>query len=93
MMLTRVCPITKNRNCEKCSVHGGSLRDRMGEEFRVRCSTEYSEVLNNRPLWVVDRLSEFNGASFTLFDLRESECFEKPENGRHTRGLYDNKLL
>ncbi len=93
LMLTRVCPVTKNRNCKKCSVRGGKLRDRMGEEFPVRCGGDYSEVLNNRPLWVLDRLGEFKGASFTLLDLREgSETLGKPFE-RHTRGLYDNKLL
>lgn len=93
LMLTRVCPVTKNRNCEKCSVRGGKLRDRMGEEFPVRCGGDYSEVLNNRPLWVLDRLGEFKGASFTLLDLRGKTEDPERQSGRHTRGLYDNKLI
>lgn len=101
LMLTRACPLKNVRDCNGCS-RSGSLRDRKGRDFPVRCSAPgmagIRTVYNPVPLYMGDRLGEMPVdialAAFTL---------EAPDRVRHilemlaagrgfdsefTRGLY-----
>ena len=102
LMLLRACPITGIRNCEKCPHRGGILTDRMGINFKVRCKGEYSELLNNRPLYAIDKEHLFSGADILFYDLSEEkdnmaiiDAINKklPPSEKWTSGLSDNKLL
>lgn len=101
LMLTRTCPVTMKRDCKNCKVKGGALRDRLGEVFPQRCSEEYSEILNSRPLWLIDKADRFSGAETALYDLRNSDLSEilknillsSPPTGKFTLGLYNEKLI
>lgn len=52
LMLTRNCPIKNEVGCSGCT---GSLTDRMGKQFPVICSKDYSEILNPDVLFMADK--------------------------------------
>ncbi len=98
LMLTRNCPVRTRLGCKEC---GGKshLTDRMGIDFPVVCKNGCSELLNSRPVYLADRLSEIKNADYILlyFTTETREQVEKiisayrngskPE-GEFTRGLY-----
>lgn len=98
LMLTRNCPIRNEKTCDKCKSNS-YLTDRMGVKFPVVCKNGCSEVLNSRPIYLADRLSEIENVDFiTLYFTKESKAQvtnivrlylngEKP-TGEFTRGLY-----
>ena len=59
LMLTRNCPIAAQVGCKNCTRR---LKDRTGAEFPIICRREsgYFELLNSRPIWLADRLDDFN---------------------------------
>ncbi len=100
LMITRNCPVKNGTDCARC---GGKchLTDRLGVEFPVVCGDGYSQVLNSRPIYMADRLSETAFADFYLLwftDETADECasvLEKHMSGApapdvkdFTRGLY-----
>ncbi len=100
LMITRNCPIKNGTSCAEC---GGKrvLTDRLGVEFPVMCSGGYSQVLNSRPIYMADRLSETAFADFNLLWFTNEgpdECAEivgkylsgapAPSAAEFTRGLY-----
>ena len=97
LMLFKNCPIKNGKSCEKCDKNGVII-DRLGVEFPVRCRMGYSEMLNSLPLWLADRMGEFNLDFYVLYFTRESreraaQVIEAYKNGsssnvKHTRGLY-----
>ncbi len=101
LMLLRNCPITKRRDCKNCKVKGGVLRDRLGEEFKVRCSEEYSELLNSRILHLLHKKDRFKNLDIAFYDLRETDAEKSlaailsnsPPNSKFTYGLYPDKLI
>jgi putative protease len=101
LMLLRTCPITKKRDCKNCKVKGGVLRDRLGEEFKVRCSEEYSELLNSRILHLLHKKDSFKNLDIAFYDLRETNAEKSlaailsnsPPDSKFTYGLYPDKLL
>lgn len=98
LMLTKNCPIRNGKTCDKCKSNS-YLTDRMGVKFPVVCSNGCSEVLNSRPIYLADRLSEIENVDFiTLYFTKETKAEvqnilslyksgEKP-TGEFTRGLY-----
>lgn len=98
LMLTRNCPIKNGKTCAECK--GKSfLTDRMGIRFPVVCNMGTSEVLNSRPIYMGDRLSEIKNMDFiTLYFTREKgetveavlDAYRKGKGvkGEFTRGLY-----
>lgn len=98
LMLTRNCPIKNGKTCQECK-RNSYLTDRLGTEFPVLCTNNCSEVLNSRPVYLADRLSEIENVDFlTLYFTKETKeevsdiilkyvHGEKPE-GEFTRGLY-----
>ena len=101
LMLTRACPLKNVRDCKGCT-RSGSLRDRKGRDFPVRCSAPgmagVRTVYNPVPLYMGDRLGElpadFALASFTLESPdRVHQILEMLRAGckfdsEFTRGLY-----
>ena len=101
LMLTRACPLKNVRDCKGCS-RSGSLRDRKGRDFPVRCSAPsmagIRTVYNPVPLYMGDRLGELPAdialAAFTLeAPDRVRQILEMLAAGRgfdseFTRGLY-----
>ena len=104
LMLTVNCPIRQASGCKNCA---GSVRDRTGRIFPVKCSREqgYTEILNSDILYMGDRLEEFKTAAFVQLDFYDesSEQIEKiigcVENrsgcgiDKITRGLYYRGVL
>lgn len=102
LMLTDNCPIKADVGCKECK---NTITDRKNISFPVYCRGGYAEIYNSRPLWLADRLGEYDGFSaFILNFIDESEteitevikCYTqkgdcKPE--QYTRGLYDKGAL
>ena len=98
LMLTRNCPLRNGRNCTDCGGHG-TITDRLGVEFPVRCRMGYCELLNSRPVWLADRINELTGIDYAVLyftdetPTRVNEVLnsyrraDKPDVP-HTRGLY-----
>ena len=98
LMLTRNCPVANGISCAACTKQG-SITDRMGIDFPVVCANGFAELLNSRPLYMADRLTEMKNMDFILlyFTMEtKAECGqiiaayrgEKPPQGEFTRGLY-----
>lgn len=98
LMLTLNCPLKNGRGCAEC-VGSGTITDRLGVEFPVRCRMGFSELLNSRPIWLADRFKEINGIDYAVLYFTD----ETPErvaavleayrlgsapDTAHTRGLY-----
>ncbi|MGI6261105.1 MAG: DUF3656 domain-containing U32 family peptidase [Acutalibacteraceae bacterium] len=103
LMLTRCCPLQNGRDCAHCDKNG-SLTDRRGVSFPVRCFGGASELLNSVPLFLLDRLREVRGADFVSmrFDVENSVEIEEilthfPKNSRpecdFTRGLAEKGVF
>ncbi|MEE1278214.1 MAG: U32 family peptidase [Acutalibacteraceae bacterium] len=97
LMLTRNCPIKNGISCEKCQ-KDGTLTDRKGIKFPVRCRLGYSEIFNSRPIYLAERVNEFAVDFLTLYFTVETaeecaaviDCYKngaKPQT-EYTRGLY-----
>lgn len=99
LMLVRNCPVKNRIPCRDCGGKG-SLTDRTGARFSVRCGQKrYAEILNGNVLWLADRAPEFRSFGFQSFlftgESRE-ECRRVLEGYRtgasasdkFTRGLY-----
>lgn len=98
VMLTRNCPIKNGMDCKTCKGEQ-SLTDRKGIKFPVRCNNGCSEILNSRPIYLADKLSEVKNIDFLLlnFAVESKEKVKKiihsydaelPPTGEFTRGLY-----
>lgn len=96
-MLTRNCPVKNGKTCEECK-RQSSITDRKGISFPVRCNMGYSEILNSRPVFMADRLSEIKNNDFLFFNftveskdevnkIMESYYNETGPDGDFTRGL------
>lgn len=103
LMLTRNCPIANGRDCKNCD-RKGTVTDRMKIEFPVRCRMGFAELLNSKPIYLADRLTETVGLDFLLLYftdesradaervLREYRNGGTPR-GDYTRGLYYRETL
>ncbi len=98
LMLLKNCPLKNGRECKECDKNG-YITDRKGIQFPIRCRYGYSELLNSKPLYIADRLNEFQGLDFMLlyFTAQTKEEIIKTindyKNGAqppkdYTRGLY-----
>ena len=103
LMLTRNCPLKNGRKCAQCDKKG-YLTDRLGIEFPVRCSGNYSELFNSSPIYLADRLDEIKNTDFLVLsftDEEKKECEEiikaykagKEAPEKFTRGLYIKGVL
>lgn len=103
LMLTRNCPVKNSIGCEKCRKNGG-LTDRKGVTFPVVCSPyPCVEILNSVPIYLAERMAEFNADFAHFYFTKESaeqvkEIISLYENGAkapfdYTRGLYYRGVL
>ncbi|MBR3148980.1 MAG: U32 family peptidase [Eubacterium sp.] len=98
LMITRNCPVKNRIGCEKCGKNG-TLTDRKGYKFSVKCSSyPCVEILNPYPVYLGDRLDEIK-TDFIHFYFTDEK---KPDitrlvnlynnrektDGNYTRGLY-----
>lgn len=97
LMLTRNCPVKNGKTCGECK-RQSCITDRKGIDFPVRCSFGYSEILNSRPVFMADRLGEFENCDFLFFNftvetkgevskILNAYYNEKSPEGEFTRGL------
>lgn len=103
LMLFRNCPVSAAIGCAACGGHG-SLTDRKGVEFPVRCTGGCSELLNSVPLYFADKRDTLPPACFWYLHftdesparvadvLREYREGGTPPSG-FTRGLYQRGVL
>lgn len=70
LMLTKNCPIKNGTTCDKCRKNG-TLRDRKGILFPVRCRQNYSEVFNSSPVYLADRLGDIKNVDFLLLSFTD----------------------
>lgn len=98
LMITRNCPVENRIGCEKCGKKG-TLTDRKGYKFSVKCSSyPCVEIFNPYPLYLADRLDEIKTdfVHFYFTDERKNEiekiikCYKNKSAPpfEHTRGLY-----
>ncbi len=98
LMLTRNCPIKNNIGCAECGKRG-TLTDRKGYKFPVKCSPyPCTEILNPVPLSLSDKLEEIHTDFIHFYFTDESKnevseivkMFKKRAvpDGNYTRGLY-----
>ena len=103
LMLLRNCPGKTAAGCGDCRGIN-HITDRRGEDFPLQCQNrQYTHLLNPRPLFLSDRLPEWDFCDFlTLRFTTESpaECDEvlkmyqtgAAPAGSFTRGLYYRTL-
>ncbi|MBQ7595097.1 MAG: U32 family peptidase [Clostridia bacterium] len=98
LMLTRSCPGKNKKSCVQCA-RSGSLTDRKGLTFPVVCSGGCSEILNSKPVYMADKISEIKNVSFLLLyfttetkeeaaEISEAYRTGKAPSGDFTRGLF-----
>lgn len=97
LMLTRNCPVKNVKSCGECK-QTGKLTDRKNTVFSIDCSGGCSEILNSRPVYMADRLSEITNVDFILLYFTDESkeeikniinqyiCGGNPQ-GEFTRGL------
>ena len=97
LMLTRNCPQRNGRTCRECG-RRGELTDRKGVTFPIDCRSGCAEILNDRPVYLLDKQDDVRNTDFVLLYfttetaaecesiLRACETGAKPA-GAFTRGL------
>ena len=100
LMLVRNCPVSNESGCAKCT---GSITDRTGRIFPVRChKKEYAEIFNSDTLYINKKdFSEFDFILIMLGDENAEQIKDLSENfGRTdfkhpnmTKGLYYRGII
>ena len=65
LMLTRNCPQKNGKSCRECQ-RQGSLTDRKGVTFPIDCRSGCAEILNDRPVYLLDKQDDVRNADFVL---------------------------
>lgn len=98
LMLFKNCPVKNGITCKECK-QNGSITDRKGTVFPVRCRMGYSELLNSVPICLSDKQDllswlEFQILYFTKETKEQTEkiiadyIYKNPPENKYTRGLY-----
>ena len=98
LMLTRNCPVKNAKTCAECK-KSSSLTDRKGISFPVICENGFSQLLNSRPTYMLDRLSEIKNTDFDIMfftletkkqaaDIISDYKKHSAPDGEFTRGLF-----
>ena len=101
LMLTRNCPVKLKNSCANCS---GTLVDRKGVKFPVKCRMGCSEIFNSVPIYMAERQSELKGLDFGLFYFTNESKNEAARiindyknksaaQGEFTRGMFYRGVL
>lgn len=102
LMMYINCPNKSKNGCQSCSGRY-EMTDRKGISFPVVCRGAFCEMLNSRPVWMLDRAEELGGADFAVMyftDETRDKCGEviaaaykrQSPTGEYTRGLYYRKV-
>ncbi len=84
VMLTLNCPVRPaDGSCKNCT---GTLEDKTGRKFHVRCGSDYTEILNCDKLMMPDKADDIS-VDFMVLDFYE----ENPEQILKTVNSYINK--
>ena len=102
LMMTRNCPLKNGRTCEKCDKKG-TIHDRKGENFAVRCRFGASEIFNPHALYMIDKeatlKTDFSLLYFTVESptqitrILELYTQKSKPDFPFTRGLYGKGVL
>lgn len=65
LMLLVNCPLKNGRDCQNCDKKG-YIVDRKGIQFPIRCHLSVSELLNSTPIYLADKMSDFQNVDFML---------------------------
>ncbi len=102
LMLCRICPIQAQIDCANCS---HQLIDRKGAALYTDCiryadTPDYTEIFNSAVIWLADRCSEYDRASYLLLSMTDESpadvkrillAYHQKSNtdppARYTRGL------
>ena len=97
LMISRACPLQNVRSCAGCSKKG-TLTDRKGRKFPVRCGLGVRTVYNPVPLYMGDKPDALACQREILYftiesPVRAAKVLEMypagaPFDGELTRGLY-----
>lgn len=102
LMLTDNCPIKFDLGCKGCQ---NKIIDRKGIEFPLYCRGGYAEIYNSRPLFLADRMNEYDGFCGVILNFVDETTDEILDiinaykirggykMGEYTRGLYDKGVL
>lgn len=102
LMITRSCPLGKYRSCETCGKEG-TLTDRQGKRFLVRCHDGVREIYNPDLLYLADRMKDLSCFDYLMlyFTAETPEEAAKVvqeyrqgtgKRDRLTRGLYYRRI-
>lgn len=103
LMLLKNCPLKNGRSCNSCDKKG-FISDRTGTNFPIRCQFGVSELLNSKPIYLADKLTDISNVSFqilyfTIENKKEvKEVIDGYANNQkviadYTRGLYYRSVL
>jgi len=103
LMLFKNCPVRNGTSCDKCDKNG-TITDRLGIEFPIRCRMGFSELLNSVPIWLADKQKMLKSLDFQILYFTREESYEVEKiisdykngnatNSKHTRGLYFRGIL
>ena len=98
LMIFKNCPVKNGITCKECK-QNGSITDRKGTVFPVRCRMGYSELLNSVPICLSDKQDLLSWLDFQIlyFTKETNEQTEQIINDyiykripeyKYTRGLY-----
>lgn len=98
LMITRNCPVKQRIGCDACRKQG-TLTDRKGYNFPVKCSSyPCVEILNPVPLYLGDRMNEIKTDFIHFYFTDESKTEveqivnmyknSNKSDTKYTRGLY-----
>ncbi|MBQ7202881.1 MAG: U32 family peptidase [Eubacterium sp.] len=98
LMLTRNCPVKNHMSCAECG-KSGTLTDRKGYKFKVKCSSyPCVEILNPVPLYLGDKMNDIYCDFVHFYFTDEPKCeishlvnmYKERRNisTNHTNGLY-----
>ena len=98
LMLFKNCPVKNGITCKECK-QNGSITDRKGTVFPVRCRMGYSELLNSVPICLSDKQDllswlDFQILYFTKETKEQTEqiindyIYKRIPEYKYTRGLY-----
>lgn len=76
LMLTRNCPIQAQIGCAKCQ---HTLHDRKDAAVYTDCTRltekpDYAELFNAVPVWLADRMQEYNEAAYALLSMTDESA-------------------
>lgn len=101
LMILRNCPIKANAGCNNCN---HTITDRKNIDFKIYCEDSVTKLINNRPIYLADKIQFLNKLDFIMLDFTDESknevqkivslynnggIYDKP----YTRGMYFKGVL